>query len=205
MKLKLIKIVFIIIFILVCVQLTADQMKYIFGLNTAAYFPELPNYKFDQPILGLHTQLDLFNLIGVMGIGGHTFQKVYSLDDRFSILKTYNAYLHSFSNYSTDDSYFTYGFYGGVKRTEIEYDYYKTSVEFNLTIHRALLGFRFASEKWGMDINWTQAENKKPILGYGLKFRNSNGMIMRIGRINRGVVNSISSEMYLIFGFELFK
>ncbi len=205
MKIKLVKVLFILIFILVCAQLSADQMKYILGLNTAVYYPELPEYKFDEPILGLHAQLDLFNLIGVMGIGGSTFQKVYTLDDRFSTLRTYNAYLHSFSNYSTDDSYFTYGFYGGVKRTEIDYEYYKTSEEFSIAIHRALLGFRFASEKWGMDISWTQAENKKPILGYELKFRNSNGMIMRIGRINRGVVNSISSEMYLILGYELFK
>jgi len=205
MKIKLIRVVFSILLILVCAQLSAGQMKYILDLNTAIYYPESPDYKFDEPVLGLHAQLDLFNLIGEIGIGGSTFQKVYSLDDRFSALRTYNAYLHSFSNYSTDDSYFTYGFYGGVKRTEVDYDYYKTSEKFSITHHRALLGFRFASEKWGMDISWSQAENKKTILGYEIKFRNSSGMIMRIGRTNRGVVNSISSEIYLFLGYEFFK
>lgn len=205
MKMKLIKIIFILLLILVSSQLTANQMQYILGLNTAAYYPESPDYKFADPVLGLQAHLDLFNIIGIMGIGGSTFQKVYTLDDRFSKLRTYNGYLLSFDNYATDDSYFTYGFYGGIKRTEIDYEYYKTSEEFSITIHRALLGFRFASEKWGMDISWTQAENKNPILGYELKFRSSNGMIMRIGRVNRGIVKSIASEMYILLGYEFFK
>jgi hypothetical protein len=56
-----------------------------------------------------------------------------------------------------------------------------------------------------MDISWTQAENRKPILGYELKFRNSRGYIMRIGRVNRGVIIGIDSEMYLLIGYEFFK
>lgn len=199
------KVLFIAILILVSMHLTAAPMQYILGLNAAAYYPEYPEYKYDEPVLGAQAQLDIFNLIGVGGIGGSTFQKAYTLDDRFSLLRSYNIYLHNFANYSTRDSYFTYGFYGGVKRTEINYEDYKTANEMSITIHRALLGFHFASEKWGMDIGWTQAENKKPILVYELKLRNSRGIIMRIGRINRGVITGIRSEMYLLLGYEFFK
>ena len=202
---KKIKVLFIAILIFVSIHLTAAPMQYIFGINAAVYYPEFPKYKYDKPILGLQVQLDIFNMIGVVGIGGSTFQKAYTLDDRFSLLRSYNAYLHSFANYSTEDSYFTYGFYGGVKRTEIIYDDTKASIKDDITIHLPLLGFRFASEIWGMDISWTQAENRKPILGYELKLRNSRGIIMRIGRINRGVISEIDSEMYLLIGYEFFK
>jgi len=202
---KKLKFLIIVILIFISNYLAADSMQYIFGLNAAAYYLEYPEYKYDQPILGLQAQLDIFNIVDIMGIGGATFQKAYSSDDRFSLLRSYNVYLHSFANYATKDSYFTYGFYGGIKRTEINYEDDKTSIKDEVTIHMPLLGFRFASEKWGMDISWTQAENRKPILGYELKFRNSNGMIMRIGRINRGVISGIDSEIYLFLGYEFFK
>ena len=199
------KVLFIAILIFVSMHLTAAPMQYIFGINAAAYYPEFPKYKYKEPILSVQAQLDIFNLIDVMGMGVSTFQKAYTLDERFSSLRSYNVYLHSFANYSTKDSYFTYGFYGGVKRTEMNYEDYNTSIKDNITIYMPLLGFRFASERWGMDISWTQAENRKPILGYELKLRNSRGMIMRIGRINRGVVSEIDSEMYLHLGYEFFK
>lgn len=201
---KKLKILFIAILIIVSMNLTAAPMQYILGINAAAYYPEFPEYKYDEPVLGFQAQCDLFNLIDKIGIGGATFQKIYTLDDKFSLLRSYSIYLHDFANYSTEDSYFTYGFYGGVKRTEMNYKNTRAS-ESSLTIHRALLGFRFASEKWGMDISWTQAENRKPILVYELKFRNSRGMIMRIGRVNRGVISEINSEMYILFGYEFFK
>ncbi len=202
---KKLEVLFIVILTFVSMNLSATPMQYILGINAVAYYPEYPEYKYDKPVLGVQAQLDLFNLIGVAGIGSSTFQKVYTLDDRFSLLRTYNIYLHSFANYSTKDSYFTYGFYGGVKRTEINYEENITSNEMSIKIHRALLGFRFASERWGMDISWTQAENKKPLIAYELKFRNTKGIIMRIGRINRGVITSIKSEMYVLLGYELFK
>ena len=202
---KKLKIIFIVILIIVSLHLTATPMQYILGMNAAMYYPEFPKYKYDKPILGLQVQLDFFNIIGVVGIGGSTFQKVYTLDDRFDLLRSYNVYLHSFSNYSTEESYFTYGFYGGVKRTEIKYDDTKALIKDDITIHMPLLGFRFASERWGMDISWTQAENRKPILGYELKLHYSRGLVMRIGRINRGVISKIDSEMYLLIGYEFFK
>ncbi len=202
---KKFKILFILILILVSINLSAGKMQYIFGINGAAYYPEYPEYKYDEPVLGLQAQLDLFNIIDVMGIGGSTFQKVYTFDDRFSLMRSYNLYLHNFANYSTKDSYFTYGFYGGVKRSEIDYEQPETANERSITIYRPLLGFRFASEIWGMDISWTQAENRKPILGYELKFRNSRGMLMRIGRINRGLITGIDSEFYVLLGYEFFK
>ncbi len=199
------KVIFILILIFVSINLAAGEMDYIFGINAAVYYPEYPEYKYDEPVLGFQAQLDLFNLIDVMGIGGATFQKVYTLDDRFSLLRSYSIYMHDFANYSTKDSYFTYGFYGGVKRTEINYEQYETSQKRSLTIHRPLLGFHFASEIWGIDISWTQAEDRKPIIGYELKLRHSSGILMRIGRINRGPIIGIDSEMYVLLGYEFFK
>lgn len=202
---KLNKILFIAILMFASMHLTAAPMQYILGINTAAYYPEFPKYNFEKPVLGVQAQLDIFNVIDIMGIGASTFQKAYTLDDRFDLFRSYNIYLHSFANYSTKDSYFTYGFYGGVKRSEMKFEDNKTSIKEDITIHMPLLGFRFASEIWGMDISWTQAKNRKPILGYELKLRNSRGMIMRIGRINGGVISEIDSEMYLLLGYEFFK
>ena len=136
---KKLKALFIAILIIVSMHLTAAPMQYIFGINAAAYYPEFPKYKYDEPVLGVQAQLDIFNLIGVVGIGGSTFQKAYTLNDRFSLLRSYNAYLHSFANYATRDSYFTYGFYGGVKRTEINYEDFESSNENSIKIHMPLL------------------------------------------------------------------
>ena len=202
---KKLKILFLSILIFVSIHLVATPMQFILEINAAVYYPEFPEYKYNKPVLGIQTQLDIFNFIDIMGVGGSTIQKVYTLDNRFILLRSYNVYLHSFANYSTKDSYFTYGFYGGVKRSEIIYDDIKASIKDDITIHMPLIGFRFASEIWGMDISWTQAENRKPILGYELKLRNSRGLIMRIGRVNRGVISKIDSEMYLLLGYEFFK
>ncbi|MDP8269606.1 MAG: hypothetical protein P9L97_12860 [Candidatus Tenebribacter davisii] len=199
------KIIVILILLFVSIHLAANKMKYLIGINAAAYYPEYTKYKFDEPVFGVQVQCDLFNLIDFMGIGGSTFQKVYTLDDRFSLMRSYNIYLHNYANYSTKDSYFTYGFYGGIKRTELDYIYDKISAERSIIINKPLFGFHFASEKWGLNISWTQAENKKPILGYELKFRNTKNIIMRIGRINRGAVSNINSEIYILFGYEFFK
>ena len=204
-RMKKIRVLIILILVSLSINLTAGPMKYLFGINGGVYYPEYPQYEYENPNLGIQIQLDFFNLADIMGMGGSTFQKVYSFDERFSLIRTYSLYLHNFSNYSTRDSYFTYGFYGGVKRTEMNYENYKTLIKEHITTHLPLLGFRFASEQWGMDISWTQAENRKPILGYELKFRNSRGYIMRIGRVNRGVIIGIDSEMYLLIGYEFFK
>jgi len=202
---KEIKIIFILILIFVSINLAANELEYILGINAAAYYNEYPKYKYNEPVLGLQVQLDIFNIIDDMGIGGATFQKIYSFDDRFSLMRTYSIYLNNFSYYSTKDSYFTYGFYGGVKRTEINYEHYETLNETSITIHRPLLGFHFATEVWGIDISWTQAEDRKPIMGYELKLRNSKGILMRIGRINRGLIIGNDSEIYILLGYEFFK
>lgn len=186
-------------------NLVADSMQYLLGINAEVYYSESPNYRYEKPIFGIHAQLDLFNLVEDVGAGVSVFQQIYTLDNRFNSFRTYNLYIHNFSNYSSRDSYFVYGFYGGVKRSEIEFENYKTSNIKKLTIHLPLIGFRFTSEQWGLDISWTQAENRKPVLAYELKFSNGNGIILRIGRINRGVITSIDSELYLLIGYEFFK
>lgn len=191
-------------FLILTVSLTANTLPYLLGISAETYYSESPDYTYDEPVLGAHIQLDLFNLIEDAGIGAATFQKLYTLDDSFNTFKTYDLYIHNFSYYSNKQSYFLYGFYGGVKRTEIEFENHKTANVENFTVHLPLIGFRFSSEKWGMEISWTQAKNRKPILSYELKFRNSNNMILRLGRVNRGVTSEIKSELYIRFGYELF-
>jgi len=190
--------------IFLAVNLTANTLPYLLGINAEAYYPKSPEYIYDKPTLGAEVQLDIFNLIEDAGIGAATFQKLYTLDDRFQTFKTYDLYIHNFSYYSNKQSYFLYGFYGGVKRTEIEFEDSKTSTIKNFIVHLPLIGFRFASEKWGMEISWTQAINRKPILSYELKFRNRNSIIICIGRINRGIISEINSEFFIRFGYELF-
>ena len=71
-----IKTLFIVILIFVSIHLAADKMEYILGLNAAIYYTEYPEYKYDESIVGFQAQLDFFNLIDIMGIGGSTFQKI---------------------------------------------------------------------------------------------------------------------------------
>ncbi|MCF7858403.1 MAG: hypothetical protein K9N07_03650 [Candidatus Cloacimonetes bacterium] len=201
---KKIKISFLTILILLTVDLVAEQMKYQLSLNTVVYYAKYPKYRLEQPIMGLQTQCYFFSIFEGVGIGGSSFQKVYSIDNRFKQLKTYSGYIHNFTSFTSRNSYFIYGFYGGIKRTEIEIEDSKISSEIRTTIHRPLIGFHYASEQWGMDVYWSQSENRRPILSYEIKLRNSNGILIRLGRINRGPISGIDSEIYLMFGYELF-
>jgi hypothetical protein len=97
-----------------------------------------------------------------------------------------------------------WGFYGGVRNTKLEYIHYQTKLDTNLKMNRPLLGFKFTSESWGFDISWTQAENRKPILGYEVKLRGSTGMIFQIGRANRGPMIGADSDFHIYIGYEYF-
>ncbi|MCK4696582.1 MAG: hypothetical protein KAT74_12505 [Candidatus Cloacimonetes bacterium] len=104
-----------------------------------------------------------------------------------------------------EKSYFMYGFFGGIRHTDLKYENYKTSENLELTMNRPLLGFHFSTEVWGFTISWTQAENRKPTLIYEIKFRNSRGIVLQIGRSNRGPINRVKSDFYFNVGYEVFR
>lgn len=199
------RLIFVTIFLILFSSLFSDVLNSRFIATCAAYYPQYPDYDYDRPILGLNFNAEVYNLMENFGIGGSTFLQIKSYDQYFQSRKTYDIYVHNFFNYRHEKSYFMYGFFGGIRRTDLEYENYKTSENLELTMNRPLLGFHFSSHAWGFTISWTQAENRKPTLIYEIKFRNPSGIIFQIGRSNRGPVSGVKSDFHFYMGYEVFR
>ncbi len=191
-------------FLLIFLPLHAESIFLKAILSGAAYYPEYPDYDYDRPVLGGNIKAEIFNIIPDWGLGGNVFYNVKSYDEHFQNLRRYNVYLHNFVNYRRDESYFLYGFFVGIRYTDLEYTNRKTKIDGELSMIRPLTGFHFSNEKWGISLNWTQAENRKPIIGYELKFRSSNGLVLQVGRSNRGALLDVGSELHIYAGYEFF-
>jgi len=191
-------------FLLIFLPLQADSVFMKAILSGAAYYPEYPDYDYDRPVLGGNIKADILNIFTEVGIGGNVFYNIKSYDEHFQNIRRYDAYLHNFINYRKDKSYFLYGFFVGIRHTDLEYTNRKTKIDQELSMTRPLTGFHFSTEKWGMSLSWTQAENRKPILGYELKFRSSNGLVLQIGRSSRGSLSDVGSELHSYTGYEFF-
>ncbi len=198
------KIVFIILLLIAINSLFSESLSFRFICSGAAYYPEYPDYNYDSPVTGCKFDAEIFNIIGTLGIGGSAFLQIRSYDKYFQSLKTYDAYIHNFNSYHGKDSYFIYGFYGGVQRTDLKYEDYKSSQKFELLMTKPLLGFLFSTHKWGFTLTWTQTEREKPRLGYEVKFRDSSGVIFQIGRSNKGPIEGVKSDFHIYAGYEFF-
>jgi hypothetical protein len=201
---KNLKYLVLLFFLLIFLPLQADSVFLKAILSGAAYYPEYPDYDYDSPVLGSNIRADIFNIVTELGIGGNVFYKIKSYDEHFQNLRRYDAYLHNFVNYRKDKSYFLYGFFVGIRYTNLEYTNRKTKIDGELSMTRPLIGFHFSTEKWGMSLSWTQAENRKPILGYEVKFLSLNGLVLQIGRSNRGSLSDVGSELHIYAGYEFF-
>lgn len=191
-------------FLLIFFPLHAESVFLKVILSGAAYYPEYPNYDYDHPVLGGDIKAEIFNIATDFGVGGNVFYNIKSYDEHFQNLRRYDAYLHNFANSRKDKSYFLYGFFAGIRYTYLEYTNRKTKIDRELSMTRPLIGFHHSTEKWGMSLSWTQAENRKPILNYELKFRSSNGLVFQIGRSNRGPLSDVGSELHIYAGYEFF-
>lgn len=191
--------------LLMTVALFSKDMKFRLIGCGQAYYTDYENYHFEEPVQGLHLDLELFNLVYNYGVGGSAFFSLKSWDDRFNSYQFYDVYLHNYYAFTSEKRYFIYGFIGGFRNTKMEYIHYESELEKNLEMYRPLLGFHFSTEKWGMKTYWTQAENRKPVLGYELKFRSNIGLVAFIGRTNRGPITKADSEFYLRLGYEFFR
>ena len=198
------KIILVILLLIAFNSLFPESMSFRFTCSGAAYYPEYPDYNYDSPVTGCKFDAEIFNIIGKFGIGGSAFLHIRSYDKYFQSMKTYDAYIHNFDNYKGKDSYFIYGFYGGVQRTDLKYEDYETSQKFELLMTKPLLGFLFSTHQWGFTLTWTQTENEKPRLGYEAKFRDSSGVIFQIGRSNKGPIDGVKSDFHIYAGYEFF-
>ena len=198
------KYIIILFFLLIFLSLQADSVFLKSILAGEAYYPEYPDYDYDRPMLGGNMKIDIFNIFPNLGIGGSVFYNIKSYDEHFRNLRRYDAYLHNFVNYRRHKSYFLYGFFVGIRYTDLEYTNRKTKINEKLTITRPLIGFNHSTEKWGMAVIWTQAENRRPIIGYELKFRSANGLIFKVGRNNSGPISDVGSELHVYVGYEFF-
>lgn len=193
-----------IIMVLIFSCLAAENMIFRMTTTGTGYYPEYTEYKYDSPVTGVRLSVELYNLLEKIGFGASGMFQLENYDHRIDLTRFYDVYIHNFYNSKNKNKYFIYGFYGGIRYSKLEYEHYRTHNNTNLTMSRPLLGFLFASESWGFDVNWSQAENRKPILGYELKFRNSAGIIFQIGRRNRGPMVGADSDFYIYAGYEFF-
>lgn len=193
------------VLLLVSLSCFAQNMKFKFTSTGTGYYPEYTTYEYYSPVTGIRINAELFSLIKLTGIGGTAMFQLKSFDDRIDYSRFFDFYIHNFSSFVQKDKYLLWGFYGGFRNTKLDYIHYKTKMDMSLNMNRPLLGFRFASESWGFDICWTQAENRKPVLGYEMKFRSSSGAIIQIGRSNRGPMVGAKSDFYIFAGYEFFR
>jgi len=198
------KIKILIVLILISTCCYAKNMGFKIASTTIGYYPEYTSYKYDSPVTGLRINAEMYNLLEKVGIGGTFMIQLKSYDHRIDLAKFNDVYIHNLASIMDDERYMLWGFYGGVRFTKLDYDHYKTKLNKSLNMNRPLLGFKFSSEAWGFDISWTQAENRKPILGYEVKFRSSTGVIFQIGRSNRGPMNGAESDFHIYAGYEFF-
>ncbi|MFC1898262.1 hypothetical protein ACFLYJ_01695 [Candidatus Cloacimonadota bacterium] len=182
----------------------AKNMGFKIASTGIGYYPEYTSYNYDSPVTGIRLNAEMYNLLEQAGVGGTFMFHLESYDHRIDFARFYDIYIHNFSNYLDGDKYLLWGFYGGIRFTKLDYIHYETKLDMSLNMNRPLLGFKFSSETWGFDISWTQAENRKPILGYEVKFRSSTGVIFQIGRSNRGPMNGAESDLHIYAGYEFF-
>ncbi len=185
-------------------HLNCEKIVFKLSCTGSGYYPEYTNYHYDAPVIGLRLNFELYNLLEKVGMGASGIYQIESLDDRISSSRFYDVYLHNFYNFRKDERYYVSGFYCGIRNTKLEFNHYKTKILTNLEMTRVLLGFKYESESWGFDVSWSQAKNRKPILGYEFKFRNSYGVVFQIGRRNRGPMQGAKSDFYIYSGYEFF-
>jgi len=198
------KIVFIILLLIAINSLFPESLSFRFICSGAAYYPEYPDYDYESPVTGCKFNAEIYNIFFKFGIGGSAFLQIRSYDKYFQSMKIYDAYLHHFDSYQGKNSYFIYGFFGGLQRTDLKYENYKTSQKFELLMTKPLLGFHFSTHQWGLTLTWTQTEREKPRLGYEVKFRDSSGVIIQIGRSTKGPIEGAKSDFHIYTGYEFF-
>jgi len=195
----------LIIFLLVsATSIVAQNLTFKLDTSTALYYTEYNGYDWDEPLTGLHLNAEIYNLSGKFGLGASGFYSLNSSDRNFDFVQVYDGYVHYFTALSSENRYFVHGFYGGVRYVMLDYTLHKSDQLREDNFLRPLVGFKFANELWGFDITWSQADDRKPILGYEIKFRNSNGWIMKVGRRNRGFISDVNSDLFFNVGYEFF-
>ena len=199
MKLKLIIILFTL-----SATCTAKSMSFKFSSTGTGYYPEYTSYDYESPVTGIRLNAELYRIWQQAGLGGTALFHLKSFDHRIDYTRFYDVYIHNISSFIENEKYLLWGFYGGIRYIKLEYVHYQTKLNKSLKMDRPLLGFKFASESWGFDLSWTQAENRKPILSYELKFRSSTGAIFQIGRSNRGPMSGAESDFHIYIGYEFF-
>ena len=196
---------FSILFLIFAISVFGENLKFRIISSGETHFTDYKKYHFDEPVMGAHLSAELFNIIDNYGLGGSAFYNLKSLDKRFDSYKYYDVYLHNYFTFTDKKSYFVYGFFGGFRNTMMDYINCDDGNAESLNMIRVILGFHYSTENWGMKTYWTQAKNRKPVLGYEIKFRSSIGLVVHIGRTNRGPISKADSELYLRLGYEFFR
>lgn len=194
-----------VLFLLFIISLFGDNLKFRIIGSTETYATSYKRFHYDEPLVGAHLSAEIFNLVNNYGLGGSAFYNLKSFDDRFDSYKYYDIYLHNYYTYTNNKNYFIYGFFGGFRNTMMDYVHIDDGNAESLNMIRVILGFHYSTENWGMKTYWTQAENRKPVLGYEVKYRSSIGLVVHIGRTNRGPISKADSEFYLQLGYEFFR
>ena len=195
--------VFLTLFILTSLFLTSSEpVSFRSALFSSAYYPKYKKYKFNEPLIGIKFDLEIYNMFEYFGVGGSANISLVSLHNKVAKYQTYKAYVHRFWNVREDKSFFLHGFYAGIKQTNISYDDYDTSLNHDIYMSRPALGYNVQSEVWGFNVCWTLNEEEKTKWEYEVIFRNNSGIVMLIGGSINGTIPGMKSEFFIYSGYE---
>jgi len=184
--------------------LEAKPIKLRMNFGAGMYYPKASKFVIGNSLLNVQAGFDVLNLVDFWGIGGSSLLNFHSFDPTIKKLYRFDLYFHRFWNSSQEKSFFIYGFFSGLRQTNIVFED-EESLENKIYFSRPLIGFVFSSEIWGSRICWTQTENRKSKWETEFISKNSKGIIVILGWSFRGAIDRIKSEFYFNLGYEIFK
>lgn len=167
-----------------------------------AFFPKYSSYHFQSPVYCLTLDADFLNLYMNYGLGGGMFYTIDSYDKYFDKITYYEAYIHNIAKTEDRKSSFSYGFFLGFRRTDLEFIEKKSELKINSFFVRPLIGLKYSGNGWGSKIAWTMNEREKSRFEYDVKFMNNKGWWLTLGGSSRGFVKDNNSDLHIYLGYQ---
>jgi len=201
---KMKKKLFVLLIVFTIGFLEAKPIKFKTDFSAGMYYPKTPKFVIGNSLLNVRADFAILNLVDYWGIGGTASLDYYSFDPKIDKMNQFDIYLHRFWNSSQEKSFFIYGFFSGVRQTNLVFED-DESLQHKLYFARPFVGINFASEIWESRVFWTQTENRKSKWNTELITKNPSGIFILMGWSFNGPIDKIKSEYYLNLGYELFK
>jgi hypothetical protein len=190
--------------LMVVVSGTVHGLTMRLKLASSTYYPAYSKYDYEDPILGIYGQAELYNLWRVFGIGASWHSTYQSYDNRIHQMQSSKYYLHHIRTISGKNGlYQAWGLLAGVRQTSYDYQHYKTDEETQTTFTRPLIGMHMSTQGFGATLSWSQRQNHHSHFELEMKYRMENGWYVMVGKSLKGPLIGMQSDMWIYAGYEL--